>query len=630
MRILKKNLLTYSLIIICYSIGFAKEQNIANNKNEILDTLESIYLDHSPYSTIDTVEANKRLNKVKIEILGASIKDDTLIFLYDIVRSNYLMCIGRIDSTKSILSSYKEDFICNMEEKSPVWLNRYKSLLGISCSKLWQEEDGINYLEEAYNFFLGKTYEHDLLRVLLYYSQCTSGVNSVRGLDRATNLSGHAFALSKKLEDKRAYLFAQIQITRYESCRKNYTNALSICLYVVEKAEQENYVEILKIAYINIIKIYNENKENDKVKLIAEKMKALPFDQQNQFDQRYLFILYSDLADMYKSMYSLKLSEEYCILSHEYAKATNILRAEVLSLDKLGRILKDQNFFSRSMEYFYQALEKSIILGDNVWTSQICLEMLNLINDTNISLEESRVDTTILNSYIQRIVEDDEYNDIHLYNYYIQRQDYKSATYCINRYIHTQDSIRIHANKIALFITEEKIRAEKEAEVASIELLTKATQIKNDRLAFILILFIISLCFFIGIIGWSTYQKQLRLKAVNTLRQKLSSDLHDDIGSTLSHLNHLVRNLKTTDTGNFNNDLNLITRKSDYVINTMSDIIWSINTKKDKIGDLVLKMEEHLQSYQTNVIPDYLFEYDNVDILMELSVEDKYNLFHRC
>lgn len=94
------------------------------------------------------------------------------------------------------------------------------------------------------------------------------------------------------------------------------------------------------------------------------------------------------------------------------------------------------------------------------------------------------------------------------------------------------------------------------------------------------------------IIGYSLYNYRLeQLLQVERLRTRISTDLHDDIGSTLSSisiLSELVLHKK--DKEQADEMLNEIKDNAISLMEKMDDIVWSINPKNDSLEDLLSRI----------------------------------------
>ncbi len=103
----------------------------------------------------------------------------------------------------------------------------------------------------------------------------------------------------------------------------------------------------------------------------------------------------------------------------------------------------------------------------------------------------------------------------------------------------------------------------------------------------ILILAVISLL-------WYSYNLRVqKLLAVERMRLRIASDLHDDIGATLTHISVNSEMIKhNKDVNKIKESANKIGKLSREVIQTMSDIVWSIDSRNDSIQDLVTRMTD--------------------------------------
>ncbi len=80
-----------------------------------------------------------------------------------------------------------------------------------------------------------------------------------------------------------------------------------------------------------------------------------------------------------------------------------------------------------------------------------------------------------------------------------------------------------------------------------------------------------------------------QLKKVIAVRHKISQNLHDDIGSTLSAINMYTQVAKLQPQQN--EFLNSIETNTQDVLSKLDDIIWSTNPKNDKFSNLIDRME---------------------------------------
>ncbi|MFN4080467.1 MAG: tetratricopeptide repeat protein [Saprospiraceae bacterium] len=109
---------------------------------------------------------------------------------------------------------------------------------------------------------------------------------------------------------------------------------------------------------------------------------------------------------------------------------------------------------------------------------------------------------------------------------------------------------------------------------------------------------------FAGLFVWlafSRYQlrKDLREKeAIIRLRNLIAKDLHDEIGSSLTHVNilHELTQRSFDSPALAGKYLKQSTDVIRLVNENLSEIVWSINPNKDELSDLILRMQQHART----------------------------------
>ncbi len=99
----------------------------------------------------------------------------------------------------------------------------------------------------------------------------------------------------------------------------------------------------------------------------------------------------------------------------------------------------------------------------------------------------------------------------------------------------------------------------------------------------------------IGLIGGALVlahrARVARLLAIERVRTRIASDLHDDIGTNLSQIAILGELLKRPQSaGAFEGSVSRIADLSRESVDSLSDIVWSIDPEKDRLGNLIMRM----------------------------------------
>lgn len=87
--------------------------------------------------------------------------------------------------------------------------------------------------------------------------------------------------------------------------------------------------------------------------------------------------------------------------------------------------------------------------------------------------------------------------------------------------------------------------------------------------------------------------REERLTELARVRSRIATDLHDDIGASLTQiaiLSEVVRQQSMQGNGASIDPLNSIVNVSNELVETMSDIVWAINPQKDHLSDLIQRM----------------------------------------
>ncbi len=112
------------------------------------------------------------------------------------------------------------------------------------------------------------------------------------------------------------------------------------------------------------------------------------------------------------------------------------------------------------------------------------------------------------------------------------------------------------------------------------------------------------------------------------LRSKISSDLHDDIGSTLSSISILSEvAIQEKNHHQSNEMVKEIRENSISLMEKMDDIIWSINPKNDSLENLMVRIKRFAaQLFEARDI-DYAIDIDDSIRDVSLSMEYRQHIY---
>jgi signal transduction histidine kinase len=107
-----------------------------------------------------------------------------------------------------------------------------------------------------------------------------------------------------------------------------------------------------------------------------------------------------------------------------------------------------------------------------------------------------------------------------------------------------------------------------------------------------------------------------RLLALERVRTRIATDLHDDIGSNLSQiaiLSEVLLRGAGRDEGAMAKRLSLISTTANESVEAMSDIVWAINPKGDSFQNLIRRMRRFASDAFTAASIDFDFRAPDVD-----------------
>ena len=115
--------------------------------------------------------------------------------------------------------------------------------------------------------------------------------------------------------------------------------------------------------------------------------------------------------------------------------------------------------------------------------------------------------------------------------------------------------------------------------------------------------------------------KTERLRELEQVRRRIATDLHDDIGASLTQISILSEVVLQRSGGDYSADersLSMIARSSRELVDSMSDIVWAINPQKDHLSDLAQRMRRFASDVLT--ARSIAFEFREPDEMVDIAV----------
>lgn len=129
-------------------------------------------------------------------------------------------------------------------------------------------------------------------------------------------------------------------------------------------------------------------------------------------------------------------------------------------------------------------------------------------------------------------------------------------------------------------------------------------------------------------IAYSAYRYNLsKALALQLLRNKISTDLHDDIGSTLSSISILSEVAANEKAAGSKRMLAEINERSHLLMEKMDDIVWSISTRNDTVGNLFSRVQQFASTILEAKNIDYEFSIPEKLKTMKLDMQRRQHIY---
>ncbi|KIC92020.1 tetratricopeptide repeat-containing sensor histidine kinase [Flavihumibacter sp. ZG627] len=208
-----------------------------------------------------------------------------------------------------------------------------------------------------------------------------------------------------------------------------------------------------------------------------------------------------------------------------------------------------------------------------------------------------------------------------------------------------QQSLAIKEMEVSLMLSDKKVKhLELEAKDAAFAL-QKADINKKNRELLILnnqkaiqtlrikkqedlrnyLFLVLTLFGILAILMYKNYSTRQKLK-LQTLRNKIASDLHDDVGSTLSSIS-IFSQMVQQQSKEVNPMLETIEESSRKMLDAMADIVWTINPENDQFEKIILRMRNFAYEVLGAKGIDFEFIADDEVERLKLLMDVRKNLY---
>ncbi|HCW07429.1 MAG TPA: hypothetical protein DGG95_08715 [Cytophagales bacterium] len=301
-----------------------------------------------------------------------------------------------------------------------------------------------------------------------------------------------------------------------------------------------------------------------------------------------------------------------------------------------GNIYSDMNQFERAIVNYKKSLTLSKKINNAVqlaYTYSALGQALFSLKKYNLSLVY--IDSSMRNAELTK----NQYLEMDAYNakseIFKEQKSFEKALFFREKYLALKDSITQHENQAA---TEElEVKYQNTKKQTEIELLQKDRELKNislkqSRTVQVALAATVVLLVIIGLLTFSrnkTISEAKRQMEIERMRNQISRDLHDDMGSTLSSINLISQVAQNESTVNEveKKYFKQISDQSAKMMESMSDMVWSINPENDTVQKTIAKMKEFSAEILEPKNIAYRFLVDENLSDLSLDIAKRKNLF---
>ena len=182
-------------------------------------------------------------------------------------------------------------------------------------------------------------------------------------------------------------------------------------------------------------------------------------------------------------------------------------------------------------------------------------------------------------------------------NYKKALEDYKLSVFYRDSLFNKENSKKLVQQQMQFDFDKKEATAkevQEKKEVLAVAEIQNQKNIRNISIAGIIAVICVSTA------GFYQYQRKKRLQNQQALvneRFRISSELHDEVGATLSGIamySHLAKEqIKNPKAGEIENSLSIIGSNAGEMVNKLNDIVWLINPGQDSLQKLMQRLEDY-------------------------------------
>ena len=474
-------------------------------------------------------------------------------------------------------------------------------------------------------------YEDNIDSLLLYYTKALvfaekradirGQISTLRSLgysftNRASNYEqatiyfekAHQLATLEKDTVAQTYILSDFGVLYWNRGRN--LQAIEYHFQAHQLAKQLNHQALIMKTQLSLGVLYNEEKDN--ATAIDCYQVALPIADSLK-RENVKGVLLNNLGKAYRDM------EKYDSAALYFDKALAIFNKladnnwKTLVYYNIAKNHQELGQYTQAISFYQQAYELNKIMDNRSRAAMILADFAatyQAIGNFEVAITKAQaglivlqdIDTRLYHAPLNKTIAES----------YIKQGRHDLALKHYQAYMVAKDSLeeRQKSEKLAEF-TQLYESEKKKVEIAQLKTQNAAKQIQlNNSNNWIRLL--AGSCLFLSasFIAWFFYHKNKALEIRKQLRVQLTHDLHDNINSSLNHIKFIAGRLsrESYSPEEKKNNLRRIRTISNELVNNMHDLIWTLDDKKEKLEDLIDKMEDHASNVFASINAPYYID----------------------
>ncbi len=403
-------------------------------------------------------------------------------------------------------------------------------------------------------------------------------------------------ALWKKPDENRAGQFLNVgnlyfRMGDYQRAADSHLQALALFETLQNKRGQSFCLQGLGNDFLKLA-------QYEQAKTYFEKSLAL---KQTMNDKRGLVTAHMGLGEVYdgRKEYINSMASFKAALAG--AREMKLIREEISILIHLGLLHKHQGDLTTATSYLNEALAHAQKTNDRDLLARVNSEQvgLRLAERQQKSVQaDERLLKENLDTYLRTgDLAGQAISYAQLSAFYAQSKQFEKAFHFLNQHHRLEDSLQGERVIMQIQDLEKKYQADKRDQ--EIALLKKDQQLttlalERQRINYLLAIIVGLAAVIIAALLVNRYRVMNRIKRqleIEKMRQSIARDLHDDMGSALSSIN-IMSQLALHEPAKAQKHIQNIHQQASQMMETISDIVWSINPTNDTAEQTAIKIRE--------------------------------------